>query len=280
MEISNEVIQWSILKLKEHPQYVLYNSELTPGEEEALEDSISKTGIQEALLIQKDGTILSGLQRKRMALRLGLAYVPVREVQCNPSEALYLMVASNDTGRGKKEKDLIKKARRVQVLYEYGRSRDKTFDIFGQLPTLTDEEAKMKRLMKLLYLTPELQKEVSAGRIGQQVAYKVACLNAYEQKQFYFQYQLQQMSAKQMLLLVDQLDQYEPHKKIAEEKKKAKIQQALASASKNLDYLILEALSDDQLQFQLADLIVPNLYRLHDIMTKEEETGQHGEIHG
>ncbi|MFB5269942.1 ParB/RepB/Spo0J family partition protein [Paenibacillus enshidis] len=264
IEISDKVIHRSVLTLKKHPQHELYNSPLTAAELAALEDSIAKTGIQEALLIRTDGTIISGHHRRSLAMSLGLPEVPVREVCCDPTEALYLLVASNEAGRGKKETDLMKKARRVQVLYEFGRSKGWNAPYgFGEAGKLSEEEYAVKRLIKLLYLLPKLQREVSAGRIGQQAAYKVAGLSQLQQKKFLAAYEMRGvMSSKEIQKLVEELDDYEPRVLRNAEKKKENIRKLKDRVANDLTFLMSEAIEDDELQGELIDLLEPKLFTL------------------
>lgn len=190
MQIDSAVQPWRISQLRAHPDNDVYNSQMTAKEETALKASIAEHGIQEALLVRPDGTILSGHQRARIATALGLVEAPVRTVECTDPEAVYLLVATNEARRSE-EKDLIKKARRVQVLYQNwgikpGRKsvQDAHFDRHDVAKTLNLDDSSIRRLLKLLYLIPELQQEVSNQTIGLIAGNKIAALDRDNQYKF------------------------------------------------------------------------------------------------
>lgn len=190
MVTDSEVILRRISQLQDHPDNEVYNSRLSAREEAALKASIAEYGIQEALLIRPDGTIVSGHQRARIATKLGIVEVPVRIVECTDSEAIYLLVALNEARRGD-EKDLMKKARRARMLYESwgirpGRKsvQDAHFSRHDVAKSLGLDDSGIRRLLKLLYLIPELQEEVSNQAIGLIAGNKIAALDREKQKEF------------------------------------------------------------------------------------------------
>lgn len=255
MKLSDEVGIKRIADLKDHPENSKYNSDLTFREEASLKASIAEVGIQEALLIKKDGTILSGHQRKRIAASLGLKEVPCREVDCTYQEEIYLLVAANEARRGE-EKDLMKKAMHVRILYEHwgikpGRksAHDAHFSRHDVAQSLNLDDSSIRRLLKLLYLIPELQIEVSKQRIGLIAGNRIASLNREDQKLFYEQYKLAgHLSTAAISKLVEQISESGKdlsYKSLQKEKKRKLLAEKVERVKRDLVWLMTEDLDEE-----------------------------------
>ncbi|KAA8787857.1 hypothetical protein EC604_28960 [Paenibacillus amylolyticus] len=256
MRYEDRIEIWSVVDLKDHPENSKYNSELSMREEASLKASIAEVGIQEPLLIRPDGTVLSGHQRKRIATSIGLAKVPVRQVHCSEEEAVYLLVTTNEARRGD-EKDLMKKARRVQVLYEAwgikpGRKRvqDAHFDRHDVASVLQLDDSSLRRLLKLLYLIPEFQQEVSKGRIGLVAGNKIASLDREQQNELFRTFQVAgEIKTATIIKMVDQLrdeDTGPDLKDVRREQKQKQVQGKLDKLKKDLIWFITEPDSEEE----------------------------------
>lgn len=296
MEISDKIVFRRILELRDHPENDKYNSALTAQEESALRASIAEAGIQEALLIRKDGTVISGHQRKRLAADLLLGEVPTREVDCTDQEAIYLLVSLNEARRGN-EKDLIKKALRVELLYknweikpgrksvqddldaDYNEGESESvqhahFNRHDVAKTLNLDDSSIRRLRKLLRLIPEFQKEVSEGRIGLLAGNKIASLSWEKQREFlaYYRENGSNFTTREVEEAVEKVDDFEPRVQRQERKKKEKVANKMEKFTNDLSNLMTYALEDKQLCVQLVELLERRLAIL--------ERGTNGEIHG
>jgi len=253
MQVSDKIIYRKLEELQDHGQNGDYNSELTPREEASLKASIVEVGIQDALLVRSDGTVISGHQRKRIAHSLGMTEVPTLEVECTDEEALYLLVATNEARRGD-EKDLIKKAHRVKVLYEKwgirpGRKsvHDAQFSRHDVAASLKLDDSSVRRLLKLLYLIPELQREVSGQSIGLIGGNKIAALDPERQREFYKLYQIAggSLNMKGIEKLIEQIDAPEVIKTMFQEKKQQQLVNKVEKLKKDLIWLMTEQIDNE-----------------------------------
>lgn len=256
MIISEKIERRNVVELKKHPKNELYNSDLDVREEAALKASIAEVGVQEALLIKSDGTILSGHQRRRIAGDLGITELPTRIVECDEKEELYLLVSANEARRGE-EKDLMKKARRIKVLYENWGIRqgpknvhDAHFYRQDVASTLGLDGSSIRRLLKLLYLIPELQKEVTKGTIGLISGNKIARLDPDKQKEFFRDFQISgaHLKMRDIEKLIEKLEGAEADEAIADQKQEQRqIKQTgkIEKLEKSLVMLMTEELNDE-----------------------------------
>ncbi|MDH6374907.1 hypothetical protein M2444_006771 [Paenibacillus sp. PastF-3] len=256
MRIDSQVALRKLSELKEHPDNAEYNSGLTVREEASLKASIAESGIQEALLIQTDGTIISGHQRAHIAEVLGIAEVPVRIVECTEQEAIYLLVAMNEARRGE-EKDLIKKARRIKLLYENWRIRPGRksvhpahFSRHDVAETLKLDDSSIRRLLRLLNLIPELQIEVSNQAIGLIAGNKIAALDKEVQHEFYAVYQQSGGDLKIAAIekIITQLGNTPDLKVIRKEKEKQVVHGKVERIKKDLTWLMTVPVDNEERQ--------------------------------
>lgn len=263
MRNDSPIVLRKLSELKEHPDNTEYNSGLTAREEASLKASIVESGIQEALLIQPDGTIISGHQRVRIAEVLGITEVPVRIVECTEQEAIYLLVAMNEARRGE-EKDLIKKARRIKLLYENwgirpGRksAQDAHFSRHDVAETLKLDDSSIRRLLKLLNLIPELQIEVSNQAIGLIAGNKIAALDKEAQREFYAVYHQSgggDLKIAAIEKILTQLGSNSDLQGIQKEKEKQVVHGKVERIKKDLTWLMTVPVDDEERQ-ELANML-------------------------
>jgi len=195
MLIREEVEFRRVEELREHPLNRMLNSPLGSMEAALLEKSIDEMGIQEPLWVTGENVIISGHERWKIAARKGMENVPVRVIEsATEEELLYLLVMANDARRGD-EKDPMRKARKIKVLYDYwgitvGRPKsgqdDHNRKTRRDVANLAGEgERTARRLLRLLDLIPELQELVSRGVIGVVAGNELAALSEKEQRQLY-----------------------------------------------------------------------------------------------
>jgi ParB family transcriptional regulator, chromosome partitioning protein len=195
MLIREEVEFRRVDELREHPLNRMLNSPLGSMEAALLENSIDEMGIQEPLWVTGENVIISGHERWKIVARKGMENVPVRVIEsATEEELLYLLVMANDARRGD-EKDPIRKARKIKVLYDYwgitvGRPKsgqdDHNRKTRRDVANLVGEgERTARRLLRLLDLIPELQELVSRGVIGVVAGNELAALSEKEQRHLY-----------------------------------------------------------------------------------------------
>lgn len=195
MLIREEVEYRRVEELREHPLNRMLNSPLGSMEAALLENSIDEMGIQEPLWVTGENVIISGHERWKIAARKGMENVPVRVIEsATEEELLYLLVMANDARRGD-EKDPMRKARKIKVLYDYwgitvGRPKsgqdDHNRKTRRDVANLVGEgERTARRLLRLLDLIPELQELVSRGVIGVVAGNELAALSEKEQRHLY-----------------------------------------------------------------------------------------------
>ena len=193
MNIQNQIEYRSPEDLFAHPLNDQYHSPLNEREYMTLFESIKELGVQEPLWITPAGTIISGHERWKIAQKQQIKRVPVRVVtDATDQELLYLLVSANEARRGT-EKDLIKKAKKIKVLYDYFGVRHGNNQRTRHAVASSKEAATiaglstrtLQRLLKLLELIPELQELVSKRVIGLTAGNELAALPEGEQERIY-----------------------------------------------------------------------------------------------
>jgi len=107
-----DVLQWSVNLLKPHPENEKYFSPLDNKMFSRLKDDISKNGMHDALIVteqnaQGERFILSGHNRFRAALELGLKTVPVREKKfSSDNDKIKFMIRDNALRRHLKPEEI------------------------------------------------------------------------------------------------------------------------------------------------------------------------------
>ena len=107
-----DVLQWSVNLLKPHPENEKYFNPLNDEMFSRLKDDISKNGMHDALIVteqnpQGERFILSGHNRFRAALELGLKTVPVREKKfSSDNDKIKFMIRDNALRRHLKPEEI------------------------------------------------------------------------------------------------------------------------------------------------------------------------------
>lgn len=254
MQISDEIIYRNPRELYEHVQNSYFNSDLSEEEEAFLKASIAAEGIQEALLIHKDfDVVISGHQRRRIALQLGMKEVPTRMVTCTPEEAVELLITSN-LARRSGEDDLMRKARQIKCLYDAwvikpGRKEKESvhgahFNRHDVARCFNLNDSSIRRLLKLNYLITEFQKEVSRKNMGLLAGTKVAALNFQTQQELYSAYQVVggKLNVKTIEKLMTKIGDAGVAKEIKRERKQRLLETKLDQLRRDLTWLFTEFL--------------------------------------
>lgn len=221
MRIREDTVWRDVGTLKPHPLNDVFNSPLEERELLALRESINQLGIQDAIWITPDGVIIAGHTRYGIAVEKGQQKIQVRVIEdATDADLLYLLVSSNEARRGTEE-DLMCRARRASVLFEYwgvkrGRPAEKEI---GQADRKSADEVAcemlgtsartVRRLLKLLELIPDMQELVSKGVIGLMAGNEIASLPVDEQRQIYeaiVRRGIEQVTSQEVKVIRSELD--------------------------------------------------------------------------
>ncbi|MDR9785762.1 MAG: ParB N-terminal domain-containing protein [Peptococcaceae bacterium MAG4] len=207
--------------LKPHPKNTEFYDDLDDEKYREVRRSIEAGGIRTPLWILEDNTVVSGHQRLRIALELGLKEVPFQEIRPKAETerereeiVTYLLIADNEERR-QGGGDPVKVAKRAEFLAKYwevgrgGRRGNqytgkisevangqnvhlpntdtgKTLEDIAKALGLSNEKA-VRRILKLNDLIPEFQAMVSSGKLGTSAAEQVAYLSPEAQAEIYRQ---------------------------------------------------------------------------------------------
>jgi len=187
--------------LKPHPKNAEFYDDLDNDKYQEVRRSIEAGGIRTPLWVLKDNTVVSGHQRLRIALELGLKEVPFQEIRPRAETeeereeiVTYLLIADNEERR-QSDNDPMKKARRAAFLKKYwGIRQGPKFRQNGEIKTAKDiaeivgvDVTHLNRLLKLNELIPEFQAMVSSGKLGTSAAEQVAYMSPEAQAEIYRQ---------------------------------------------------------------------------------------------
>ncbi|MGB9826648.1 MAG: ParB N-terminal domain-containing protein, partial [Desulfofundulus sp.] len=187
-------------QLKPHPKNQEYYSDLPEEKYRELKRSIEANGMRDPIKVLPNCTVVSGHQRLKIALELGLEAVPFVMVEMSSGDperdVEYLLIAENDERR-QGDDDPMKKARRAKFLKDYwgirlGLNQHSRVGHDGPPKTLADvaeaigeSERTTKRLLKLNELIPEWQAVVSSGELGVTLAEHIASMPREEQLELF-----------------------------------------------------------------------------------------------
>lgn len=185
------------IKLKEHHKNGYYFTDIEGEKYEEVKRSIEAQGIRDPIKCTRDYTVISGHQRLRIARDLGMEKVPYQMLDVDEEKAEYLLIAENWERRGKAETDPIKVSRILKFLEEYWKKKGEYVEGRGnahnaQLKSESDlaefigeTRRTTQRLMKLHDLIPQLQRLVSAGKLGTTAGEQLAHLTPEVQTALY-----------------------------------------------------------------------------------------------
>jgi ParB-like chromosome segregation protein Spo0J len=262
IQINEDIVTIPLNLLKEHPLNKVYHSDLDSDSRALLFQDIKENGLRYPILVREaDHTVLSGSKRCEIWEKLGNKEISARLVKCTDEDAAYLLVAENKVRRGI-EKDLIKKARQIKLLFtrfgiKPGRksvheAQDKTRHDAAEQLEMSDSNA--RRYIQLLDLSEELQEEVSKGNIKFKAGVKLSRLSNEVQRSFYEykrEKEFTEMSNEdvyKVILLLTSVEDIEFEKNdisqfAKEEKELQKLQKKVISmTTRNLDRLTAQRL--------------------------------------
>lgn len=186
----------SVLDLKEHPKNKELFDEMTGDKWNEFVESIKTSGVIEPIVVTQDLVIVSGHQRLRACIELGIETVNC-EVRHYDNDDLVLkdLIETNLRQRGDIGGSQVKMARRIRELERiYGIQRGNNQSSNGDMTQkkLSDmlgiSEGTLLRVKKLLDLLPEIQDEVESGKISFSTASRlISQLDLDEQKELYNQ---------------------------------------------------------------------------------------------
>lgn len=191
-------------KLKEHHKNGYYFTDIEGEKYEEVKRSVETHGIRDPLKVKQDYspagtevyTVISGHQRLRIARDLGINKVPAQVVTgLSEDGAEYLLIAENVERRGQAETDPIKKSRIANFLKEYwgvrnGVGRNLSHNAKGTediAESIGESLHQTRRILKLHDLIPQLQRLVSAGKLGTTAGEQLAYLTPEVQTALYEQ---------------------------------------------------------------------------------------------
>ena len=195
--------------LHAHPLNTEYFDDAKDAAFENLKDSIKTLGVLTPLRVAPDMTILSGHQRWKACMELGVDTVPciVSEDAMDEDTKEIELIASNF---GRLKNDPIKQAKMIQ---EYERlngvrgGRPKNCDNLSQFPTKTQQDIAnelgvdvktIQRLKRLADLPAEYQDLITQGTMKPSTGYKIIAQLS-EEEQIELLHQLQDLPANQKL---------------------------------------------------------------------------------
>jgi len=166
-----------------HPRNQEFFDDISGKEYQAFLKSIQENGILEPVLVTQDMTVISGHQRLKGAIELGIRSVPaiIKDDIASEDEATKLLLAANF---GRVKNDPIKQAK-VYAEYERlcgavaspGRPNKMANgsvitqqDVANELGVSTDTIQNLKRLLKI---SPEFQEMISSGDVAAKTGYQV-----------------------------------------------------------------------------------------------------------
>lgn len=166
--------------LRPHQKNAEYYADLPDEKYAEVKRSIEVNGIRDPLKILPDYTILSGHQRLKIALELGLDRVPVEIKDVPEEDAEYLLIADNEERR-QSDNDPIRKAKRDKFIMGYWKNLGRQNVTLKSTSKIAreagyDNKREFERSLKLNDLIPELQILVSSGKIGTTAAEQLAYL--------------------------------------------------------------------------------------------------------
>ncbi|MBF0395761.1 MAG: ParB N-terminal domain-containing protein [Desulfobacterales bacterium] len=246
-----------ISELTSYQKNTAYFNDLTGAEFDDLKKSIVTHGIIQPIVISRDNVIISGHQRFRACIELGIQDIPVHVIDVEDVNDHELkLIESNIRARQLSASEMAKAIKRLYEIKGIKEGNPKGFNaIHGKeyiAPNcftvkqlgreLNMSETTVKRIRTLSDLIPELSKMMDNKDISQQVAYQFAQLDAESQQAIY-----QQISqAQEKVKLTEQ-----EAKKIKENFKSQK--ETITNLNKQIEDLRGKIPSEDVLQ-EIQDL--------------------------
>ena len=181
--MTQEIVLKDPTSLHEHPRNQEFFDDITGSKWDEFKTSIAQMGVMNPLIVTEDNTVISGWQRTRAALELGMKNVPciVRQFE-SEDEILRCLIEANIRQRGRIDSNHFKQAAiigEMERLYNIGkRGGDRHSESFKQAKagvngSVTNQDdladmmglspEHMRRIKSLLAITPELRELAEAN---------------------------------------------------------------------------------------------------------------------
>lgn len=181
--MAQEIVLKDPASLHEHPRNQEFFDDISGPKWDEFKTSVAQMGIMNPLIVTEDNTVISGWQRTRAALELGLETVPciVRDFE-DEDEILRCLIETNIRQRGRIDSNHFKQAAiigEMERLYKIGqRGGDRHSETFKQAKagmngSVTNQNEladmmglspeHMRRIKSLLAITPELRELAEAN---------------------------------------------------------------------------------------------------------------------
>lgn len=100
--MTQEIVLKNSTSLHEHPRNQEFFDDITGSKWEEFKTSVAQMGVMNPLIVTENNTVISGWQRTRAALELGMENVPciVRQFE-NEDEILRCLIETNIRQRGR-----------------------------------------------------------------------------------------------------------------------------------------------------------------------------------
>ena len=231
---SKDMQKIKVSELREHPKNTFYFDNMSGEKWKEFLKSIETSGVIEPVIINQDKTIISGHQRYRACLELG-----IEEVLCDiriyddEQQELKDLIETNIRQRGDISSSSLKMGRIIKTLEEcYGVRQgsagksDRTMydgksqkDIAEELGMTQSTYTKTKKLLELI---PELQELLEQGKLSASVGSRIlARLSPEEQKEVLEDLGVDGLSEKTQAQLKDYVKKIQAKEEENEQLKKA-----------------------------------------------------------
>ena len=229
-----------VSELREHPKNTFYFDNMSGEKWKEFLKSIETSGVIEPIIVNQDKTIISGHQRYRACLELG-----IEEVLCDiriyddEQQELKDLIETNIRQRGDISSSSLKMGRIIKTLEDcyrvrQGSANEKGNNRIGDTPMVGDKTQKdiaeelglnqetYRRTKKLLELIPELQDMLEQGKISASVGSRIlARLSPEEQKEVLEDLGVDGLSEKTQAQLKDYVKKIQAKEEENEQLKKA-----------------------------------------------------------
>lgn len=179
-----DIVVLSVESLEDSPRN--FFRPLAEDQVRELAQSISRSGIIHPLVVRPLGVgryeIISGHQRKRAALLLGLKEVPCRVVEMEEEKAELMLIDANLQTRQLSPMEMARAVRRKKELLGIANGIRGALTSAQCAEVMGISERQFRKLDKLNDLIPELQEMVDDGRLGVTAGEKLASLPPDAQK--------------------------------------------------------------------------------------------------
>ena len=179
MEV-NKVEFLNVNDIRPHEKNDYFFDDMSGTKWDEFKQSIKTSGVISPIVITQDGVIVSGTQRRRACIELGIDKVPcIRKTYTKDSDVIKDLIETNIRQRGSIDCGAVKMGHIINALEEiYGISPNKKESETGvkreDLCEMLDINKESYRLLKkLTELAPEIQQEVESGNISASTASRI-----------------------------------------------------------------------------------------------------------